>query len=167
MSERIERKIGLGWTADKERVIAFVSVEDKTGTSKFTNHTEGPTPPRVSVSFEVVGPGPARTRSESFGQVPAEDRVIVRRHDNDASDETRTFIEDLWTAHHLNDMNAACDHMTPEMLARKDSENTSDWQTRMLDTVVCPETGYRWGHAWLSREIPADVLDRARALVSI
>lgn len=165
MSNRNERKIGLGWTEDGERVVAHVAVEDGSGTSKFTDHTEGPNPARVSVSFEVIGKGRPGQRFESFGQVPSAERVIVRRHENDASAETAAFIDELWNTHHLNDMQAACDHMTPEMLARHEGESTSDWQTRMLDTVTCPETGYKWGHAWLARKVPADVLTKARKLI--
>jgi hypothetical protein len=157
MSNRNERKIGLGWTAENRRVIAYVAVEDGSGVSTFTDHTEGASPARVSVSFEVV--------ADHFGQIPAEDRVIVRHHSNDASEETRAFIEELWTAHHLNDMNAACEHMTADMLARHEGESASDWQTRMLDTVTCPESGYRWGRSWLARSVPADVLTKARKLI--
>lgn len=155
------RKFGFGWTKDGGRVVAEVTVEDGSGIAIFTDHTEGPAPARVSVSFEVVGPGSAW----QGGQVPAEDRVISRKHENDASIATQTFIEELWTQQHLNDMHAECDHMTPEILARLDGESTSDWQTRMLDTVVCPVTGYRWGRAWLARAVPTDVLARARKLV--
>lgn len=161
-AQHTDRKIGLGWNADGGRVVAHISVEPQTGVTQYTDHHEGADPDRVSVSFDVVGPG-----SEWHGgQVPAEDRVIVRRHDNDADEATETFINELWATHHLNDMNAACDHMTPEMLARHEGESTHDWQTRMLDTVTCPETGYRWGRAWLAKAVPADVLDKARQLIS-
>ena len=163
MSNRNERKIGLGWTEDGERVVAHVAVEDATGNTQFTDHSEGASPVRVAVSFEVVG---GKYRSESWGQIPADERVIVRSHANDADEATRAFIDELWSTQHLNDMNAACDHMTPDMLARHEGESTSGWQSRMLDTVVCPESGYKWGHAWLARAVPADVLSKARSIVA-
>ena len=166
MFNRNERKIGLGWTEDGARVVAHVATERGPGTVTFTDHTEGEKPDRVSVSFEVIGKGRPGQRFESFGQVPAADRVIIRSHANDADESTREFIENLWSAHHLNDMQAACDHMTPDMRARHEGESTSEWQTRMLDTVVCPVSGYRWGHAWLARKVPADVLTTARAVVA-
>lgn len=164
MFNRNERNVGLGWTEDGERVVATVAVEsgsDK-GDSVFTDHTTGPSPDRVSVTFSVQG---GKYRSEAYGQIPAAERVIVRHHLNDANDATREFIESLWSVHHLNDMQAACDHMTPDMLARHEGESVSDWQTRMLDTVVCPESGYKWGRAWLARKVPADVLDKARKVL--
>ncbi|URP22123.1 hypothetical protein SEA_BIG4_365 [Microbacterium phage Big4] len=165
MFDRNERKVGLGWTEDGERVVAHVSIEsgsDK-GTSVFTDHTEGAAPDRVSVSFEVIG---GKYRSQSFGQIPTAERVIVRSHANDADESTRAFIDELWSTHHLNDMQAACDHMTPDMLARHEGESGQDWQHRMLDTVVCPVTGYKWGHAWLARAVSSDVLAKARRIVA-
>lgn len=163
MFNRNERKIGLGWTEDGERVVAHVAVEDGSGMSQSTDHREIPTPDRVTVSFEVVG---GKYKSQSFGQIPADERVIVRSHENDADEATRAFIDELWDTHHLNDMKAACDHMTPDMLARHEDESTPDWQTRMLDTVTCPETGYRWGRAWLAHVVPDDVLTKARQIVA-
>ena len=165
MFDSFERKIGLGWTEYGERVVAHVSIESGAGKgmSVFTDHSEGTSPDRVSVSFEVIG---GKYKSESYGQIPADERVIVRSHANDADEATRAFIDELWSAHHLNDMNAACDHMTPEMTARHKGESTQDWQHRMLDTVTCPETGYKWGHAWLARTAPADVREKAHKLVA-
>lgn len=161
MFDRNERKIGLGWTAEGGRVVAHVRVEEGKGISQYMDHTQAADPDRVSVSFEVVGGG-----HESFGQIGSEDRVIARRHANDASPELAAFIDELWSVHHLNDMHAECDHMTPDMLARHEGESTSDWQTRMLDTVVCPESGYKWGRAWLARTVPAETLAKARTLVA-
>lgn len=166
MFDRNERKIGLGWTEDGERVVAYLAVKTGEGMSQSVEHEEVPKPDCVSVSFEVIGSGPARYRSESFGQVPAEDRVIARSHENDADRETREFIETLWTGFHLNDMNAACAHMSADMLKRHEGESTQDWQTRMLDTVVCPVSGYKWGRAWLTREVPAPILAQARKIVA-
>ena len=164
MFDRNERKIGLGWTAEGGRVVAHVSVEEGKGISQYMDHTQAADPDRVSVSFEVVGK--SRHDVQAFGQISPEDRVIARRHENDASPELAAFIDELWSVHHLNDMHAECDHMTPDMLARHEGESTQDWQTRMLDTVTCPESGYRWGRAWLARTVLADTLAKARTLVA-
>lgn len=178
---RTERHIGLGWTADGLRVVATVTLETpKPGASPitFTDHVIAPVPERVSVSFEALKYRNTRREEGSAGQVPAEDRVIARRHENDASPELAAFIEELWTAHHLNDMNAACDHMTPEML-NPDAETLAAYvaenprasrygqelQTYRMEVVTCPETGYRYGHSWLARAVPADVIERVRTLI--
>lgn len=160
---RTERKIGLGWTADRYRVVATVALEepDAGRTSTYTDHHEGPAPLRFAVMFDMV-----KGSDWGGGQVPSEDRVIARRHEDDASPELAEWIDAAWRAHHLNDMHAECDHMMPEMLARREDESTGEWQTRMLDTVVCPETGYKWGRAWLARELPADVIATARNIIA-
>src|SRR5690606_31843917 len=92
---------------------------------------------------------------------------------------------------HLNTMNAACDHMTAEMLTPSDEvldayieakrAERGEWREKYsaafygradalqkwrLDHVVCPETGYRWGRAWLAKEIPSPVLDAVKLAVS-
>lgn len=196
MSNRTERKIGLGWTAEGYRVVALVALEppENDRVQQYTDHVERAKPERVSVSFEVVdmrrGHSDNRGSWISGGQTPAEDRVIVRRHENDATEEERAFIEQVWVDHHLSDMNAACDHMTPEMLEPADDvleayviayrEKRGEWREKYspafygrqnqvqkwrLDNVVCPETGYRWGHAWLAKTVPDDVLAKVRTLI--
>lgn len=71
-------------------------------------------------------------------------------------------LVEIWNSQHLNDMRAGCAHQTP--VFRKDMPNQYD-----LDAVPpCPETGYRFGSAWLyevpSPEALAD-LERIGALL--
>lgn len=162
------RTFYLGWTAEGYRITAVVRLEPAKPdvTTTFTDHATGPRPAELGIMFAVED----RRRANGYyqgGQVDAEHRIIARRDPfGDASREVAAFINETWSAHHLNTMHAACDHMTPEMLARRDGESTPDWQTRMLAEVVCPETGYRWGRAWLARPIPADVLDKLERLIA-
>lgn len=60
--------------------------------------------------------------------------------------ELLTLIHDLdrW---HLSGMNGACDHMPHDAHARWDAG----------ESVICPETGYSYGQAWLSRHMPQEV----------
>lgn len=96
-------------------------------------------------------------------------------------------IAERW---HLNDMCAACDHMPtyhqiaaeharivaepdyrPGWLTGDDPEvmpekyGRPDWSGWALAHVVCPESGYRYGHAWLHDIVPGDVLDRLCVIV--
>lgn len=159
-----QRKIGLGYTEEGCRVVATIAIDYSDGALvTFTDHSERPAPDCISVTWEVTRPNSRMI--ESAGQVPPEDRVIARRHARDATPEVREFIEQLWLDHHLNDMHAECEHMTTEMLSKRDGETGSEWQKRMLETVVCPLTGYRWGRAWLAREVPVDVLTRTARLI--
>lgn len=64
---------------------------------------------------------------------------------------------------HLNTMSAACAHMdmkAPEVAGIKDSG-------KLLDMgITCPETGYKWGTAWLVEPLPADIRARFIELMS-
>ena len=63
-------------------------------------------------------------------------------------------------AYHLNGMTAGCDHVTPVMETDRYGRTVAS-----LDlTPACPVTGYRYGHAWLVRELPPGFLDEVRAL---
>jgi hypothetical protein len=153
MTEQSKR-FYLGLNQERRRVYADVRIEDEgTRIVEFVDHTEAPCPANVAISFEI----PA---AEMYGQISADERVIVEptRH-------TR-LIERAWETQHLNTMNAACMHMTDEMLARREGESAHDWQTRMLDTVACPVTGYRWGRAWLARTADLDILNQLRAALA-
>lgn len=62
-------------------------------------------------------------------------------------------LADLWDAWHLNDMNAACAHMTlPE---------DKSYDARMH--ITCPVTGYKYGSAWLYKPLPADIAEQLAA----
>jgi len=64
------------------------------------------------------------------------------------------------SAWHLNGMTAGCDHQVPVMETDRYGRTVPS-----LDlTPPCPETGYRYGHAWLVRELPPGMLDEVRAL---
>lgn len=154
----------MGWTEEGLRVIAEVTLTSPSnpGEVEYTDHVFRLPPMRVSVVWEITR---GRGSFDSFGQIPASERVIARRHKSDATEETAAFIERLWADHHLNDTHAECDHMTPEMLSKHADETGTEWQTRMLSTVRCPETGYKWGHAWLARSVPEDVLERVATLI--
>lgn len=175
--------IYLGKTAEKTHVYAEISVEDSDGrTMTFTDHTTGPAPERVSLSFVTSRSYKDDPRDiadryiESWGQIPAEDRII-----SEPATEHVALIERAWAEAHLNNMNAACDHMTDEMLSPSDEEldayadanpergrygRTSLWQSWALDTVVCPESDYRWGRSWLARKADPELLASLRAIIA-
>lgn len=56
----------------------------------------------------------------------------------------------LWKNYHLNDMNAGCEH-------QKCGTPIGE---------VCPVCGYRYGSAWLYREIPTKDLEEIKRLIA-
>lgn len=106
------------------------------------------------------------------GQVSAEERVIAERSADLTADDL-ALIERMWAEDHLNTMNAACDHTdrepSAEELAAADfpvqygRPDITKWKLRNL---VCPETGYRWGSAWLVKCLPAERVTEYRELIA-
>ena len=62
------------------------------------------------------------------------------------------------SAWHLNAMNAACEHQTVVY------EDLPYRRPSLELTLPCPKSGYRYGSAWLIRELPADFVSRVRAI---
>lgn len=63
-------------------------------------------------------------------------------------------LVDVWKEYHLTDMTAGCAHQTPVY-----APDTYGRSVPSLDlTAPCPVTGYRYGHAWLVRDLPASAV---------
>lgn len=73
-------------------------------------------------------------------------------------------VRELWERWHLNTMRAACAHMDTETLVREDNRFGGTHISTKAPENVCPVTGYQYGHAWLTEEVPAEVLDELRHL---
>lgn len=182
---RVEsREFLLGSTASGERVTATLAVTYREGTATDREHREIAAPVSLSASFttyHTVKPDPGRDWSRisdrffvSAGQVEQAERMIA---DEDVSPalslDTLRFIESTHARYHLNDMHAECAHMAelldpaPEILSAYKAERAiaEPWRTPTLqgyrvDRVVCPETGYKYGNAWLVEIVPPEILAR-------
>lgn len=66
-------------------------------------------------------------------------------------------LREVWEEWHLNDMQAACTHQAP---VGKDAGE------RLDKTPPCPETGYKYGHAWLVKPLPAEIETYVRELAA-
>lgn len=70
-------------------------------------------------------------------------------------------LRDLAEHWHLNTMRAACAHQAPVYAPDRYGREVPS-----LDlTPACPETGYKYGHAWLVEPMPAEVLAYFRRLI--
>ena len=56
-------------------------------------------------------------------------------------------VAEIWGTDHLNGMVAGCEHQT---------RAPGDTNAALEHTPACPVTGYRWGTAWLYRELSAE-----------
>jgi hypothetical protein len=70
-------------------------------------------------------------------------------------------LNEIWRTCHLNGMKTGCIHQDvvweDSPLGRRPSLEL---------TKTCPQTGYRYGHAWLVEELQPEVIDRVRAIVA-
>jgi hypothetical protein len=152
------------------------SVERPDATAETVDHRQIASFDRVSVTFSLIGRGhgfdPLTMRSGwapdrsqfSFGQIPKRERRIHDRAKSPVSTEHRRLIESVWEQHHLNDVNAGCIHMADFTVPEQHDEK--DDVAYQLKHWACPVTGYRWGHKWLVREIPADQLEQLKAILT-
>jgi hypothetical protein len=64
----------------------------------------------------------------------------------------------VWREWHLNDMRAGCVHQDPPP--------GMSMTERLKSVPPCPETGYRYGHAWLVEPLPAETERFVRAMAA-
>lgn len=142
---------------------------------------------RLSISG-VIGPKSNGDAKGSAGQ------ILTSLRDEIATAEgwdrpTIDRLADAWGAWHLNDMRAGCEHQRAEGWDKRPIDPTKPTDTygthyegqrspswNMLAwvrpdehpggllTAPCPTCGYRYGSAWLTEEVPTDVLDFLRSL---
>lgn len=150
----------VGTTADNLRVHIAVrfTVQSSATDSETTEHRHVNSPVQASITHSTYkGKKNIDRNLESVGDDLTDLAHITRPAQGFTLDEVRELYR-LGTEWHLNDVNAACDHMDiPEGKAASE----------LLDMgIVCPETGYKYGTAWLVRELPNDVYDRIIELAS-
>lgn len=176
----------LGRTARNELVFADVRISPETEQIvTFTDHTEGTSPAEIAISFTMFeglkGDGdkgytidriPER-RLLASGQINAEERILI----GEVNPAVRV-VENAWAQFHLNRMNAACDHMTDDMLNPSDEAlavfeaeyGVNKWGQQLMDyrlaKVVCPVTGYRYGRSWLAKTINPGIIEELRDAIN-
>lgn len=170
----LQRRIYLGRTADRSRVFADVELRTRharPGQSFTTTAHESVTSyVEFAAMFEVI----AFSEREAYrgGQVPTDERVIVDRDGSPLTPANRRYIERAWETSHLNGMNAGCDHMRegidyapPAASDLPERYGQPDLQGWKLKNLVCAESGYRWGSAWLVKALDDDLAANMRHLL--
>lgn len=117
-------------------------------TFETTDHRQIETVTRLSIS------GAVWNRQKTDYIISGQCRDALDNMVSYASGWDRSKVELLswiWEDWHLNDMNAACDHQK---------------RHAGLDSPVCPVTGYKYGHSWLVRELPDEIITAMEDLFS-
>lgn len=115
----------------------------------------GDTYAQLSITGSAVAP---RARSiSSCGQILDDLAGVVDYRGSAFDDAAVGVLLILWERWHLNDMRAACAHM--DLPADRSYEARRD--------ITCPETGYRYGSAWLVAPLPAVVVTTVEAMMTL
>ena len=155
MTTTRHHKVRIGdWTEgdDRYRFVVEVRVDvSRPGpTWQTVEHGEITDPLRLSVTGEALRrTSSGRWTAASSGQCSEDlDRVADFATGKGAGlgwdAERRDTLAALWRDWHLNDMRAGCAHQT---IVREDGPYGS--RPSLTLTKPCPETGYRYGSAWL------------------
>lgn len=98
------------------------------------------------------------TDIEMGGQCLDEIKKLIPHND------TFNFIFDMWNKYHLNDMNAGTIKQAEALKNFKGDYTQQCKYLKSLDLLV--DDGYRYGSAWLFREIPEQDLKKIIELLS-
>lgn len=150
----------LGRTLGGDRVWVTVELRRQPTARNWQTVTHGTAvdPLELGVSGLIVPKG--RRAVDGAGQTIGEARSVLAawtdgvRADDIRADDVRELLR-VWERWTLNGFHAACAHQTVPAGARA---------ADLLGLVEpCPETGYRFGTAWLCEELPGDVVAWVRA----
>jgi len=105
---------------------------------------------RVSITGHYFHMGSSRRDWTGGGQcVDMVKSIVSVAHGLTVMDVAR--LVEIWESQHLNDLHAACAHQT---VAQPSGGDRFDTNYALDNTPPCPETGYRYGSAWLY-EVPS------------
>lgn len=135
-----------------ERVFAQLELRDIRQDMTTVNHDQVSRGIQVSIVGLLVGKG-ARSVTGA-GQIHS-NLVDMDMAGSKWTTKDVASLRKIWTEWHLNDMNAGCQHM----------RKGGSYDDRKND--VCPESGYKYGTAWLYREPTSDVIREIKRLMSL
>jgi|GEM_PF-6718409 len=165
---RLDRTVNVGKTDDGRCVILHVRYGpdplNLRATVQSVQHEWIPCPDILSITGDVLYKG---SESIEFGQI--QDRLSeITKPAGSLTIEDLGRLVSLWDRWHLNTMRAECAHMdlstVPDDLPgyAPGEPTRSEW---MLDNLVCDQSGYRYGRAWLSEAVPPEVVDEIATLL--
>jgi hypothetical protein len=143
----------VGSTADGDAV--YVKMEVTTGAKQVqtVDHGGADEVTRISIIGHYFQKGSRRKDYSGVGQFSDMVAAIVQPAPG-LTGENLARLAEIWRYWHLNDMRAGCVHV-PDAVYRQGNYGS---ELDLDNTPRCPETGYRWGSAWLYEEPPAEVI---------
>ena len=122
-----------------------------------TDHRTVVDPIELAVTFDIIGP----SGTDLGGGAMGEDGLRAVTDRSIGAESWKRLARLIpW---HLNGATAGCDHQTPVY----ETDRYGRRVPSLSKTAECPVTGYRYGHSWLVRELPADIIADAVALGAV
>lgn len=150
----------IGRDAEGNAVFVTLTLAERTGSFTTTAHEPAERVTRLSISGGVRDG--SRRDFASCGQI-VDAVAAVRDFAPGWTAQDVASLVAIWRRWHLNDMRAGCVHVPePEW-----EDGPYGRQVDLVNTPACPETGYRYGHAWLMDEPPTGVLAEFRRLMAL
>lgn len=158
----------VGRTAEGLRMFVTLGMDDHNGRGDMmsVDHVVIPRPLSLSVSGATVSRESARRQDiEGGGQNIDDLRTTVPDKDSSWTPADIDSLVAIWERWHMNDFHAGCVHQPPESIVYETTRGYR--QPDLENTPRCPETGYKWGSAWLAEVVPDDVLVEFHRLMDL
>lgn len=175
----IDKKVGLGSTAEGYRVVVHVTYgvdtpnaeRNPTVTSAHT-HEPIPHPLVLAITGDLVDTSKRRSSPEfwvSGGQIVNWVPQITKPAGTLTVEDCKRFAV-LWETWHLNTMRAACAHMDlstvpADLPHHAVNRGEMDRYTWIRANLPCPVSEYKYGSAWLAEPVPTEVIEEIEALI--
>lgn len=150
----------IGRDASGNAVYVTINLTERAGTFKTINHETVETITRVSVSGGIRDG--RRQDYSACGQIVEDVAAVWDLAPGWTADDLASLVS-VWRRWHLNDMRAGCSHVPAPVWEHGPYGRQPD----LKNTPACHETGYRYGHAWLVEEVPADVVAELARLTAL
>jgi len=140
----------IGKTADGDAVYVEIKIDTKTldNPVQTIHHEMVSEVTRVSIMGHYFHKGSRRKDWTGGGQCVDMVAAVTRRAVGITANDIAQLVK-IWNSQHLNDLRAGCAHQIPVW-----REGKYGREYDLDNTPACPETGYRFGSAWLY-EVPS------------
>lgn len=145
----------VGRTAEGARMWVSIELRER-GAGQTIDHKRVENYTELSITGSLVERG-CRSIS-ACGQIISDLATVVDYRDSAFDEAAVGALLILWYRWHLNGMRAACSHMT---------EMPVDRSYDARRHITCPETGYRYGSAWLVEPLPASIITAVETFTAL
>ena len=135
-------------------VYVEIKISEQLGTNETVTHGVISKYTRVSIRGHYFEPGSRRKDYAGVGQIVDTAAAVSQPAPGLGVTDIGRLV-DVWRSWHLNDLRAGCAHQTEIFY----EDSPYGRRVDLKATPACPETGYRYGSAWLVEEVPADVVE--------